>query len=127
MQIALFSVVCGITVMHRCCGVYDLCFCQGLCAHGLLSSVCGVGGATRVRTVASGMRERTLRVHHVAVIVGSLQHCSGWLAPTRRRCGGPRACGVHRVLCRRTARMALLLWLPVMTVTFGYYSYSFFD
>ncbi|RNC58804.1 retrotransposon hot spot (RHS) protein [Trypanosoma cruzi] len=25
MQVALFSVVCGITMMHRCCGVYDLC------------------------------------------------------------------------------------------------------
>ncbi|RNC45864.1 retrotransposon hot spot (RHS) protein [Trypanosoma cruzi] len=24
MQVALFSVVWGITVMHRCCGVYDL-------------------------------------------------------------------------------------------------------
>ncbi|RNC47566.1 retrotransposon hot spot (RHS) protein [Trypanosoma cruzi] len=49
MQVALFSVLWGITVMHRCCGVYDLCFCQGLCAHVLLQSVCGVGGATRVR------------------------------------------------------------------------------
>ncbi|RNC34358.1 retrotransposon hot spot (RHS) protein [Trypanosoma cruzi] len=52
--------------MHRCCGVYDLCslhvaaalpnspptfvcLCQGLCAHVLLESVCGDGGATRVR------------------------------------------------------------------------------
>ncbi|PWU89637.1 putative retrotransposon hot spot protein (RHS) [Trypanosoma cruzi] len=66
MQVALFSVVWGITVMHRCCGVYDLCslhvaasapnspptfvcLCQGLCAHVLLPSVCGDGGATRVR------------------------------------------------------------------------------
>ncbi|RNC36697.1 hypothetical protein TcCL_Unassigned00312 [Trypanosoma cruzi] len=52
--------------MHRCCGVYDLeslrvavaapntppnfvCLCQGSCAHVLLQSVCGDGGATRVR------------------------------------------------------------------------------
>ncbi|RNC40323.1 retrotransposon hot spot (RHS) protein [Trypanosoma cruzi] len=49
MQVALFSVVWGITVMHRFCGVYDLCFCHGLCAHVLLQSVCGDGGATRVR------------------------------------------------------------------------------
>ncbi|PWV14444.1 putative retrotransposon hot spot protein (RHS) [Trypanosoma cruzi] len=60
-----FFLLCGITVMHRCCGVYDLCSlhvaaalpnllfilcaCQGLCAHVLLPSVCGDGGATRVR------------------------------------------------------------------------------
>ncbi|RNC46994.1 retrotransposon hot spot (RHS) protein [Trypanosoma cruzi] len=62
--IALFSVVWGITVMHRCCGVYDLwflrvaiaapnllfifCACQWRCAPVLLPSLCGDGGATRV-------------------------------------------------------------------------------
>ncbi|RNF07428.1 hypothetical protein TcG_10355 [Trypanosoma cruzi] len=52
--------------MHRCCGVYDLCslhvavaaanspsifacLCPWRCAHFLLQSVCGGGGATRVR------------------------------------------------------------------------------
>ncbi|PWV06831.1 putative retrotransposon hot spot protein (RHS) [Trypanosoma cruzi] len=108
-----FSVVWGITMMHRCCGVYDLGFLRvaaapispptfvcllSLCAHVLLSSVCGDGGATRVRTVASGMREQTLRAHHV-VVVCSLQHCAGWLAPACRRCGGTCAFGFYRILC----------------------------
>ncbi|RNC41366.1 retrotransposon hot spot (RHS) protein [Trypanosoma cruzi] len=66
-------------------------------------------------TVSSGMRGRTLRAHYV-VVVGSLQHCAGWVASTRRRCGGPRACGVHRILCRHTVWVSLLLWLRVMTV-----------
>ncbi|RNC36171.1 retrotransposon hot spot (RHS) protein [Trypanosoma cruzi] len=64
MQVALFSVVWGITMMHRCCGVYDLgflrvavaaanllfifCACQWRCAPVLLPSLCGDGGATRV-------------------------------------------------------------------------------
>ncbi|ESS55986.1 hypothetical protein TCDM_12509 [Trypanosoma cruzi Dm28c] len=64
--IALLSVVLELTMMRRCCGVYDLgclrvavaapnsppnfvCLCQGLCAHVLLQSVCGDGGATGVR------------------------------------------------------------------------------
>ncbi|EAN96544.1 putative retrotransposon hot spot (RHS) protein [Trypanosoma cruzi] len=57
-----------------------------VCAVSAVPQGCG--------TVASGMRGRTLRAHHVVVIVCSHQHCAGWLAPTRRRCGGPRAFGV---------------------------------
>ncbi|RNF01788.1 hypothetical protein TcG_11635 [Trypanosoma cruzi] len=41
MQIALFSVVWGITVMHRCCGVYDLWSCVWPLAQRILA-VCAV-------------------------------------------------------------------------------------
>ncbi|RNC60524.1 retrotransposon hot spot (RHS) protein [Trypanosoma cruzi] len=62
------------------------------------------------------MRGLTLRAHHVVFIVGSHQHCAGWMAPTRRRCDGPRACGVHRILCCHTVWVSLLLWLRFMIV-----------
>ncbi|RNC53025.1 retrotransposon hot spot protein (RHS) [Trypanosoma cruzi] len=39
------------------------------------------------------------------------------MAPTCRRRGCPRACGVRRTLCRHTVWVSLLLWLPVMPVT----------
>ncbi|RNC33147.1 retrotransposon hot spot (RHS) protein [Trypanosoma cruzi] len=110
MQVALFSVVWELTMMHRCCGVYDLGFSRVavaalnllfilcVCARGdVPTSSCRVCAVTAVPhgcgTVASGMRGRTLRAHHV-VVVGSHQHCAGWMAPNCRRCGGPRACGV---------------------------------
>ncbi|RNC42540.1 retrotransposon hot spot (RHS) protein [Trypanosoma cruzi] len=96
MQIALFSVVCGITVMHRCCGVYDLCslhvaasapnspptfvcLCQGLCAHVLLQSVCGDGGATRVR-------DRGERYAWRSPLCAP--RCCCWLSPTLCWVGG---------------------------------------
>ncbi|RNC35774.1 retrotransposon hot spot (RHS) protein [Trypanosoma cruzi] len=108
MQIVLFSVVWELTVMHRCCGVYDLGFSRvAVAALNLLfilcvsvsdyapTSSCRVCAVTAVPhgcgTVASGMRERTLRAHHVVIIVCSHQHCAGWMAPNCRRCGGPRA------------------------------------
>ncbi|PWU92480.1 putative retrotransposon hot spot protein (RHS,) [Trypanosoma cruzi] len=69
--------------------------CVFSCVSGYVpTSSCRVSAVTAVPhgcgTVASGMRERTLRAHHV-VIVGSHQHCAGWMVPARRRCGGPRA------------------------------------
>ncbi|PWV08648.1 putative retrotransposon hot spot protein (RHS) [Trypanosoma cruzi] len=69
-----------------------------LCVRGYVTtSSCKVCAVTAVPhgcgTVASGMRGRTLRAHHV-VVVCSHQHCAGWMAPTFRRCSGPRACGV---------------------------------
>ncbi|KAF5224860.1 hypothetical protein ECC02_002165 [Trypanosoma cruzi] len=72
-------------------------------------------------TVASGMRGRTLRAHHV-VVVGPLQHCAGWMVPACRRCGGLRACGV-----RHAVWMTLFLWLLVISVRISFLSYSPFD
>ncbi|PWV03616.1 putative retrotransposon hot spot protein (RHS) [Trypanosoma cruzi] len=125
--------LCGITVMHRCCGVYDLCSLHvAVAAPNLLfilcvsvsddvpTSSCRVCAVVAVPhgfgTVASGMRGRTLHAHHVVFVVCSFQHCAGWFAPTRRRCGGPRACGDHRILCCHTVWVSLLLWLRVMIV-----------
>ncbi|PWV04088.1 putative retrotransposon hot spot protein (RHS) [Trypanosoma cruzi] len=113
-----FCCVWEAAVIHRCCGVYDLgCLrvavaapnslptCVFVCVKGDMHAriySCRVCAVTAVPqgcgTVASGMRGRTLRAHHV-VVVGSLQHCAGWMAPTFRLCGGPRACGVHHTLC----------------------------
>ncbi|PWU89233.1 putative retrotransposon hot spot protein (RHS) [Trypanosoma cruzi] len=139
MQVALFSVVWGITVMHRCCGVYDLwflrvaiaapnslptcvcvCMCQGLCPHVLLSSVCG-GGATGVRD--RGERDAWANPPCAPRCCYCLLSPTlfGWMSPTCRRCG----CPVH-VVCINTVWMTLLLWLSVMPVTFVSYSYSFF-
>ncbi|RNF11786.1 hypothetical protein TcG_09051 [Trypanosoma cruzi] len=48
----LFCCVCGYhdaPLLRQRILLQILCFCQGLCAHVLLQSVCGDGGATRVR------------------------------------------------------------------------------
>ncbi|EKF98263.1 retrotransposon hot spot (RHS) protein, putative, partial [Trypanosoma cruzi] len=45
------------------------------------------------------MRGRTLRAHHVVIIVCSLQNCAGWMTSTRRGCGGTCAFGFYRILC----------------------------
>ncbi|PWV05119.1 putative retrotransposon hot spot protein (RHS) [Trypanosoma cruzi] len=108
----LHSFICGITVMHRCCGVYDLCFCQGLCAPVLLQSVCGVGGATRVRDRSErdawANPPCTPRCYY-CLLSPTLCWVVGTRAPSLRR-SSCMWCALH------TVWMTHLLWLPVMSV-----------
>ncbi|RNC54091.1 retrotransposon hot spot (RHS) protein [Trypanosoma cruzi] len=138
MQIVLFSVVCGIAMMHRCCGVYDLCslhvaasaansprnfvcLCQWLCAHVFLPSVCGDGCATRVR-------DRGERDAWANPLCAPL--CCCWFSPTLCWVDGTHSPSLRWPSCiwcaSHTVWMTLVLRLSVMPVTFVYYSYSFF-
>ncbi|RNC52155.1 retrotransposon hot spot (RHS) protein [Trypanosoma cruzi] len=124
MQIALFFVVWGITVMHRCRGVYDLgflrvaaCapntpptfvfFCQVLFAHFLLQSVCGDGGAT-------GVRDRSER-DAWANPPCAPRCCYCLLSPTLFWVDGTHLPSLRWYLCMwflsNTVWMSLLLWL----------------
>ncbi|PWV19775.1 putative retrotransposon hot spot protein (RHS) [Trypanosoma cruzi] len=144
MQVALFFVLWGITMMHRCwwslrfgvlacgccCTEYTSHLFLWVCARGDVPTpscrVCAVSAVPHgCGTVASGMRGRTLRAHH-AVVVGSLQHCAGWMASIYR-CGGLRAYGFYRILRRHTVWVSLLLWPRFMTVSVVFFfSFLFF-
>ncbi|EAN85484.1 retrotransposon hot spot (RHS) protein, putative, partial [Trypanosoma cruzi] len=90
---------CVWPLLHRILfPLVSLCVCVRVYASISSCSVCAVTTVPHVcETVASGMHGRTLHAHHV--VVGSHQHCAGWMVSTGRLCGGPRACGVHRTLC----------------------------
>ncbi|PWU92861.1 putative retrotransposon hot spot protein (RHS,) [Trypanosoma cruzi] len=103
----LHRILLQILCVFSCVRVYVPTSSCRVCAVTAVPQGCGI--------VASRMREQTLRAHHV-VVVGSHQHCVGWMAPARLRCGGPRAYGVHRILCRHTVWVSLLFWLRFMTV-----------
>ncbi|PWV17587.1 putative retrotransposon hot spot (RHS) protein [Trypanosoma cruzi] len=132
MQIVLFSVVWGITVMHRCCGVYDLCSlhvsaalpnslptCFCVC---LLRPIC-----TRASILVECVRCR--RCHRGAgpwraECVGEPSVLTTLLlsfALTNTVLGGWHPLAVVVVVlvhlvCRHTVWMSLLLWPRAMTV-----------
>ncbi|PWV20817.1 putative retrotransposon hot spot protein (RHS) [Trypanosoma cruzi] len=99
--------------------------CPWRCAHALLQSVCGVGGATRVRNRG----ERYAWTNPPCA-----PRCCCWLSPTLcwwmasiYRCGGLRAYGFYRILRRHTVWVSLLLWPRFMTVSVVFFfSFLFF-
>ncbi|PWU93870.1 putative retrotransposon hot spot (RHS) protein [Trypanosoma cruzi] len=122
-------------MMRRCCGVYDLgcqrvavaapnslptfvCLCQGRYARMYYCQVCAVTALPQgCGTVAGGMRERTLRAHHVAVIVGTHQHCTGWMVPT---CPSLRRSSCMWYASHTVWIALLFALLPVVSVPIGF-------
>ncbi|RNE95984.1 hypothetical protein TcG_13176 [Trypanosoma cruzi] len=122
MQIALFSVVWGVAVMHRCCSVYDFGFLRVAVAAPNSCRVCAV------TAVPHGCGDRGEQY--------------AWTNPPRApRCCycllSPTLCWVNVThlpslwwsscmwCASNTVWMSLLLRLSVMPVTFVSYSYSF--
>ncbi|RNC40874.1 retrotransposon hot spot (RHS) protein [Trypanosoma cruzi] len=135
----LFCCVGELTVMHRCCGV---CFwvsaCGRCCCSEFSSHFCVFVPAVMCpRPLAECVRCRRCHTgagpwRAVRVSGPSVRTTLLLFALTNTVLGGWHPIAVvvvvlvHRVQCRHTARMALLFWLPVISVRNFLYSYSFF-
>ncbi|PWU85565.1 putative retrotransposon hot spot protein (RHS,) [Trypanosoma cruzi] len=137
--IALFSVVWGITVMHRCCGTYDLWSLRVVvAAPNSASHLC-----VCVRVYVPTSSCRVCAVTAVPHGCGDRGEQYAWTNPPRApRCCycllSPTLCWVNVThlpslwwsscmwCASNTVWMTLLLRLSVMPVTFVSYSYSFF-